>query len=265
MGYYFQVMKKSVKNPLSRRERDYVPGAIPHDLNNAFSKLQSLLFYTNPPNRALAEHHFHHADDVMKAVYNLADIMHNCRITGVSSQDLERKLEQLMAIFYTRAEEISYKVDTELGFQSNLPLLYLALFSLSKNGLHFINPDEGMVAVSVSKASVPKDSGILRDAVYRNPYAPTYGEFIRFAVHDDGCGFNDGKPPKDYLKLNSKPTEQRPRAGLPLVKLICKYLRSHLVIDSKPGDTTVAIYHPADIEQLPRYSLGIGHLRLRIR
>lgn len=227
-----------MKNPLTQEERLFITKLIEHDLvalqrdvirHSKGGKTNSI--------KNITSYHHEHVLDVMLSIPILSDT--ECFFKEVTQQDLETKVEQILAVL-DELQIISYSLDINRNFMSQLPLLYTALFNLAKNSTGVVNPKRGRIKLSISDFS-----GTAPNPVYASDETPLKGEFVRFAVNDNGYGFPRGASLKDFLKLEFGESYH---FGLTYVYLVCRYLRSNLTIESQQGNTTVSIYHPLNLK-----------------
>ena len=230
-----------MKNPLSLEERTFInDNLIDHDVGAIRSTLIQCL-YTKvrrnveiiSPEKQLAYtlhvSHFYEALRLLNHDDREAVIKHSGKTI---QENLERSKE---VVHHWYKADISFFVDLGKKIEVVLPLLYTQIFNLVKNSAQHVNPEKGKIMINVSKFS-----GVIVNPIYVSDATPIDGDFIRLNINDNGDGFPIGIPLSDFFKLDSP----KDGFGLPYVALVCKYLRSHLAIDSKPGNTNVAIYHP---------------------
>ena len=158
--------------------------------------------------------------------------------------DLREQLEKLVS--FPLLKNVSYSLEVNSSFKSNPNVLYSALYNLAKNSGRFIDKDQGKISVSASEYS-----GEVPERVYTAEGTPTEGDFILLNVNDNGQGFPKDRPLKEFIKLGVSTKGNDSGFGLYYVALVCKFLRSHLTIDSEPGNTNISIYHPLDLTKLP--------------
>ena len=228
-----------MKNPLTLEERAQVPLLIEHDIYSSLRDISLAASGTRQLSPDEVLNKYQHVKDVLSSITTLCTYIDDLFFDLISAQDLENKLKQVVAVLGGPKKGISYSASVEISFTSNLSLLYTALFNLTKNAYGFKDDNDGKVVITVSEFS-----GGIPNAIYVSAESPTEGNFIRLAVQDNGPGFPSDKPLTEFLKLGVSTRGSNPGFGLYYVTLVCKALRSHLTIDSKQGETAVAIYHP---------------------
>ncbi|MEK6983007.1 MAG: ATP-binding protein [Nanoarchaeota archaeon] len=127
------------------------------------------------------------------------------------------------------------------SFSTFPPVLYTAMYHLAYNSSRFVNP-QGEINVTMSGFS-----GHVDRALYSPDDGSERDDFVVLTVRDNGQGFPQDILLDSLLKFNLT-KEKSGGFGLPYVALACKLLRSHLTIESSPGNTRVSIYHPLNLK-----------------
>jgi signal transduction histidine kinase len=235
-----------MNNPLTLEERASVPKLLGHDTRGAMAVLR------NYSHAAKRQRTFEGtlAPDAMELYLNQVYFAFNSvKDLTIDFMNLdharEGKLLEILgdvtSIVKRQEVEVSCSGSSSENFMTNESLLYSALYNLAKNSARH-SRKKAKISLSVSDFS-----GKVPEPAYQSPDTPLDGKFIVFNVHDNGPGFPKGRDPKEFLKLGVS-SDTHGGFGLYFVNLVCKYLRSHLVIDSKPGNTNVAIYHPLNLK-----------------
>lgn len=159
---------------------------------------------------------------------------------GTGKITLEEMVKQLQNVFLKmHKHSLPYTINSDGKFDTNIQLVYTALYNMVKNSLQAVDRRERLISVSISDYS-----GEAGNLAYKAPSTAVSGDFIKFEVIDNGRGFPQDREINEFLKLGVSSDKGDKGFGLYYVYLVCKYLESHLAIDSKKGDTKVAIYHP---------------------
>ncbi|MBI2101920.1 HAMP domain-containing histidine kinase [Candidatus Woesearchaeota archaeon] len=236
-----------MNNPLEPEEKANISSLLGHDLDGVLSALLSCselrVMGEKPSLQPDKENSYiDHVCEIVKSIQTLSkkDIVY---LDKYDSQDIEKKINQLTNFFRHRHHlEIPYSIQMDKNIFSIDSLIYSALYNLVKNAAQFTKPDDRKISVNVSQFS-----GVIPIADYISHEMPLEGDFVKFNVNDNGQGFPKGMPKSDFLKLGVSTRGEESGFGLYYVSLVCKFLRSHLSIDSKPGNTNVAIYHPLSL------------------
>lgn len=232
-------------NPLTLEERLNVNHLIEHDLvnlqNTLYLNIYASVMEGSKVDMDEITPKFRHLKYVLASITSLAT-NEDCYFKDSKPIDTELELKQLTSVLGD--DRVSYSIDIAKTFKSNLPVLYTALYNLTKNALRFVDPKEGKVDINVSQFA-----GVIKNPTYISERSPKYGEFILFNVHDNGSGFPPNKPIQEWLEFGTTSGgASRIGFGLHYVTLVSKFLRSPLVIDSKEGDTNISLYHPINLK-----------------
>ena len=234
-----------MNNPLSLEEKLAVRGLIGHDLKSVLSVILQ--------NSELKDGKFLESGKEESYVTHICKIISSIELLSeetvrmfdkVDNENLERELMDLIKfIKYRKKTDAQYTIEINKSFNSFDSLIYSALYNLAKNSSQFIEPEKGSIGIQISQFS-----GMVQNPAYLSEGTPIEGNFIIFNVHDNGKGFPAHIKPSAFLELGVSSRGKDNGFGLYYVYLVCKYLKSHLSIDSKPGDTNVTIYHPLNLE-----------------
>ncbi len=232
-------------NPLTLEERVDVTHLIGHDIanlqNTLFLNIYNSIEESSKPDMNKIDPKFRHLRYVLLSITSLAT-NNDCFVRDSKPANIELELKQLTSVLGD--DRVSYSIEIVKTFKSNLPVLYTALYNLTKNALRLVDPEEGKVDINVSQFA-----GVIKNPTYTSERSPEYGEFIRFNVHDNGPGFPADKPLKEWLEFGTTTGgSSRTGFGLYYVTLVSKFLRSPLVIDSKKGDTNISLYHTINLK-----------------
>jgi len=233
-----------MKNPLSLEEKLAVRKLIGHDLKGVLSVILQNSGSKDGrfPEPSKEESYVVHICEIISSIELLSE--ENVQIFDrVDNENLERELIDLTKFLkYRKKIDAQYSIEINDDFNSFDSLIYSALYNLAKNAQQFTKPEDRKISVHISQFS-----GVIPIADYISHEMPLEGDFIKFNVNDNGQGFPSGMPKSDLLKLGVSTRGEGSGFGLYYVSLVCKFLRSHLAIDSKPGNTNVAIYHPLNL------------------
>lgn len=233
-----------MKNPLTLEERASVARLITHD---PVEQLEAIYYGATGMEKLGSSTYFHlynHVKSVLASVTILATYNDDCYFQETGKSDVTFVGDVLNGVHTKhRKGKLSFSVSEEVrgSFGSHRPLIYTALNNLAKNGMGEKREHEVNITVAPFLGNVPNiiylpDGGCLR------------GAFVRFNVHDNGPGFPSGVPVKDFFELGASTKGEGHCFGLYYVSLVCKFLRAPLSIESKPGSTDVAIYHPLSLQ-----------------
>lgn len=228
-----------MENPLSLEERLSVMGLYDHDAAGHYAKIGAVLLEDMQISK----------EDVCFSYYIVGDILESvnrCRgdricLDTVTPDYLRISLGELTHIS-KKPNQVAYSMGLGRDLKSKACLIQTALHSLVDNSLK-VNGNEGRVNITVSEFS-----GEVANPLYVPERAEIDGNFIRFCVQDNGPGFPEGRPLKDYLNLGVTTRERSDGFGLYYVSLVCKVLRCPLTIESMPGNTEISFYHPTNLE-----------------
>lgn len=247
-----------MNNPLTLEERLSVTQLLDHDLGTARAILVSQVLLQELSRN---EHTANYALKRLKPELQKACMFHIWEIidsVGILTNDgysssrpidqeyFETELAQLKLMFglrrVSKEAEIQYASNITGKFNSYEPLLYSVLYNLVKNSLG-ATKQKGKIRLTVTNYS-----GSVQNPIFASNETPLEGDFVKLTVTDDGQGFPEDKSLKDFLNLGTTTKKAGTGFGLYYVGLVCKFLRGHLTIDSKPGDTNVTIYHPLNLK-----------------
>ncbi|KYK25940.1 hypothetical protein AYK26_01530 [Euryarchaeota archaeon SM23-78] len=240
-----------MKNPLTLEERNTVPRLIGHDLAKQVYTLSQITDKEVKKNPDIKNHITEHIMSFFSSITILTQYDERCSLFKRNKNDIKSKLRIISAVSDKNKTKISYAVqlDDKLWFNTRIGLVYSVLYNLTKNsishGLDWGEKKNGRVHLSASEFKFSKD---ISNLVFISDEKGLDGHFIRFNVNDNGVGFPKDKPLSDYLKLGMTGSKSGIGFGLYYVTLVCKFLRSHMSIDSKKGDTNVSIYHPLNLK-----------------
>lgn len=228
-----------MKNPLSLEEKVSLNRLIEHDLVTHQLSIANVATRSEKMSKVLVMHKYNHIYNILVSISILCAESDNVHSRRVSPKDLTRELEHLVAVSNEEGDYVSYCSEIKRNFKSKTPLIYSAINSLVANAL--MHNEKGKVRVNIE---VSPFSGEVPNPIFISEDFPIFDDFIRFRVSDNGKGFPSDKPIQEYLKLGVSTYSGRRGFGLYYATLVCKFLRSHMTIDSKEGNTDVTIYHP---------------------
>ena len=239
-------------NPLTLEEKVRVPNLIGHDL----AEKQSIIVKQAYMGAIAQQGHgrggldpsiINGLSNIVKttfvSVYVLTQYTDPFFLRATTPSDIRFMLDDLSRNY--PGVRIVPTVDSQVSttFNSEINLLYSILHNLIKNSQRLVDPKKGEIYVSATEFF-----GRAEHLVYRCPETPIARGFIRFDVHDNGPGFPADRPLAEFLQLGATSREEGHGFGLYYVSLVAKVLRSHIGIDSKPGDTNISFYHPLNLE-----------------
>lgn len=236
-----------MKNPLTLEERAHTLGLVGHDLGNVMGNLSFMHLESRNARRNRGTYekrglYLQHMFDTLNALKSFAS--ENIGVDSEDSRSIESNLRMIKEMLAYHKADIHYKVDLHnLRLNTNVPLVYTALYNLAKNSLRFVPEEGGLIIISAFDFQ-----GQVPNLVYANDKTLTEGRFVNFNVRDNGSGFSNDRPTSDFLKLGVSTKENGGGFGLYYASLVCKFLGAHLAIDSQPGNTTVSIYHPLNLK-----------------
>jgi signal transduction histidine kinase len=152
---------------------------------------------------------------------------------------IEIALNQLPYGLIRGTPNVSTDVSLNYSIFTEDSVLFAALANLAKNS----HEAQNGTSITVSASSF---SGDIPNLAFSPEGASTSRDYVRFAVSDDGPGFPKDKPLPDYLETGVS-TKGSGGFGMFMAKLASIALNAPISIESKPGDTTVALYHPMDL------------------
>ena len=254
-----------MKNPLTLEERAVVGQAFTHDFNGILSVLSNL-FNIRRLGKTLSfpmeveASHLNHLHITSNAVAYLSSPRIEY-LSPITENDIRHVRD---VISMKGVDNTAFSWDLRVKIQTVPELIQTALYCLARNSSNVADKSQLSIQISANEFN-----GRIPNLVYRCPiipesalegqfltllrslhisdiaYYPTEGHFGVFSVHDNGQGFPRDRPLADFLKPDVSTSGGG--FGLYYVTLVCKYLRSHLAIDSQPGNTTVSIYHPLNL------------------
>ena len=163
-------------------------------------------------------------------------------LVEIDNLSLESIFENINNVLSNKKLNITSNIKIFNPFNSDEDIITSMLYNLTKNAYQ-VNYNKG-VNVNLSAEDF---SGEIQNPLFISDETLLQGDFVRFNVHDDGKGFMKKHKLEDYIKLGMS-TRNSTGFGLFYASRVCKYLRSHLVIDSKKGDTNISIYHPLTLK-----------------
>ncbi len=140
---------------------------------------------------------------------------------------------------------ISGKNESKSAFLSEACLLHSVLYNLIKNGFNAQAGTEHRghpIEVSVSDyGNFPEN------ALFVPQLADNYNRFLKITIGNQGKGFPDNVPLKDYFNRPA-PSIGKRGFGLYFARLAAKVLRAPIEIESHQGGAKVSFYQPIYVD-----------------
>ncbi len=232
-------LEYKLANPLDLEEKLELPRLIGHDSigvsNILMSKIHGVIEGGKVPASNLKSY-VGLINNIQLSVFLLSQHDEFRFSDSISNQYMDNK--KLKGLFGKL--KLSNKIKLEVAYESIKPfltennILTSVLFNLVKNANSHCYDRLSM--------NVKKHEGFPKHTVFIPEGAEEYNDFISFEVCNDGLGFDEKIPLKDYF---TKTPEKGSRGfGLFYTKLASKVLRAPVNIESRAGDTKVSFYHP---------------------
>ncbi|MEK6968073.1 MAG: ATP-binding protein [Nanoarchaeota archaeon] len=232
-----------MNNPLTLEEKVTVPRLLDHDLTGVLAVL--LDANVNPD---LDFNSIQAMRSLLVATLESVKILtryDNFRLDTIVPEHIEYLLSnhQLVQSYFEKGTPLSIHSNIDKEFRTQQDLVQSALHNLIKNSSTYTSRESGHIDIYVRDFS-----GEVPSPAYVMPDTPLAGDFVKFDVQDNGPGFSTNRPLNEFLQLGVTSRERGGGFGLYYVGLVAKVLRSHIGIESEPGNTTVSLYHPLNLE-----------------
>lgn len=225
-----------VENNLSIEERLSVFELAGHDLYGHFSMICRNAMGDLKSDKLELQASWEYVHSVIRSMANLGQDT-PIFVEATPPSELLRGLTGLTLTVKKAIGKVSTSSTVRNLFYTSPQLLETALHNLIQNSFYEIDDDSGKITLAASDYF-----GKIENPVFQSPHTPLKAGFIKFNVNDNGPGFSKDRPFVDYLQRDVSTKEGG--FGLHYVRMVAKVLRSHITIDSEPGNTNVTIYHP---------------------